>query len=267
MFDRMFKANNPFWQSMGTVYDLFIVNTLWLLCSLPVVTAGAAATAACYALTQRLLGEGSTIRQDFFRSFKLNFRQGTLLGLIFLATGAFLMLDIWLCHRSGTGIYTFFMFFFGVIFLFWAMTALYAFPLLAKFDRSTKDILIWAFTLALSNLPMTLMMLFVIAVSLWLIHIVPGLIFIMFGLAAQFCVTIMVSIFRPWLPKPGAGEPENSGLSALPNMNDLTKEDPEFPKNDPYADFDETSFYGEDPEEVKKLLAEASAEKPEDTGR
>ena len=62
MFDRLFKANNPFWQSMGTVYDLFIVNTLWLLCCLPVITIGPATAAAFYALTQRLLGEQSTIR-------------------------------------------------------------------------------------------------------------------------------------------------------------------------------------------------------------
>ena len=56
MFDRMFRNNNPFWQSMGTVYDVFIVNSLWLLCCIPVFTIGSATTAAYYALIQRLLG-------------------------------------------------------------------------------------------------------------------------------------------------------------------------------------------------------------------
>ena len=267
MFDRLFKANNPFWQSMGTVYDLFIVNTLWLLCCLPVITIGPATAAAFYALTQRLLGEQSTIRQDFFRSFKQNFRQGIVLGLLLSAVGAFLILDIRLCRLSGTGIYTFFMFFFGVLFLFWSMTALYAFPLLSKFERSTKEILIWAFTLAISNLPLTLTMLFVAAVSLWLCHIVPGLIFIMFGVAAQFITTVMLSVFRPYLPKPEEDNPEDSGITSLPNMGDTLVESASLTR-DPYADFDEASFYGDDPAEVEKLLKEnALPEDPEEPGR
>lgn len=202
MFDRFFKVNTPFWQSMGTVFDLFAVNCLWLFCCIPIFTIGPATTAAFYTLTQRVLKENATVTKDFFTSFKRNFKQGTLLGLLLTAIGAFLALDIYLCRRSGTGIFTFFLFFFAVIFIFWSFVTLYAFPILAKFDRTNKEILIWAFTLSVSNLPMTLTMLFVIAACLWFCHLIPGLVFIMFGVAAQFCTTVLVSLFKPFLPKP-----------------------------------------------------------------
>ena len=232
---------------MGTVYDLFIVNSLWLLCSLPVFTIGPAAAAAFYALAERLLGESGGISRDFFSSFRRNFKQGVLLGLPLTALGIFLAADIWLCRRSGTGIYTFFMFFFAVIFLFWCFVTLYTFPILAKFELGSRDILIRAFTLSIQNLPMTLTMLFVTGVCLWFCHIAPGLIFIMFGIAAQFCTTIMLSIFRPWLPKPEPAADEDADSSAAGDPS----------ADNSYADFDESVFYGDDPEAVRKLLDES----------
>ena len=94
MFNKAFRSDNPFWQSMGTVYDLFIVNSLWLLCSLPVFTIGPATAAAFYALAERLLGESGGISRDFFSSFRRNFKQGVLLGLPLTALGIFLAADI-----------------------------------------------------------------------------------------------------------------------------------------------------------------------------
>ena len=81
MFDRAFNANNPFWKSMGTVFDAFTVNTLWLLCCLPVVTIGPATAAAYYCLIERLLGQSVYISRDFFRSFRQNLKQGIVLGV------------------------------------------------------------------------------------------------------------------------------------------------------------------------------------------
>ena len=202
MFNKLFNVKNPFWQSMSTIFDLFILNILWLLCCIPIVTIGLSTTAAFYALIQRARQEDTMIYQDFFHSFKQNLKPGLILGILLTLVGGFLGFDIYLCKVSGTGIFTFFMFFFGILFLFWAFTTLYAYPILAKFERKTIQILIWAFTLSIQNIGMTLMMMFVVIAGIWACHIIPGLIFIMFGLVAQFCATIFASIFKPYLPKP-----------------------------------------------------------------
>lgn len=201
MLNKIFDSNNPFWQSMNTIFDLFIINTLWLICCIPVVTIGPATTALFYALILRAQGLDGYISRDFFRSLKQNLKQGIILGLIVTLTGAFLTFDIYLCYKTGRGIFTFFLFFFGILFVFWAFTSLYAFPILARFERKTSEILIWAFTLSIKNLPMTIMMLFIIISGLWLCHILPGLIFIMFALVVQFCAPVMASIFKPFIPK------------------------------------------------------------------
>ena len=246
MFKKVFNADNPFWQIMDTVFDLFVLNTLWLILCIPVITIGPSTTAAFYALIQRARGEGGEIHKDFFQSFKQNLKQGIIMGLIITLTGGFLLTDMWLCRVSGRGIYTFFLFFFGVLFIVWAMTALYSFPLLAKFERKIKEIFIWAFTLAFKNIGSTLIMLFVIAAGLWLCHILPGLIFIMFGLIGHYCAMIFAGIFKPYLPKPFTD-------SEFEDYDDSSRPDP-------YADFDEASFYGYDPEEMQKLMDEANDE-------
>lgn len=243
--EKIFNVKNPFMQSMGTVFDLFVLNIMWVVCCIPIVTIGPATTAAFYVLIQRARNEHGYMWKDFLRSFKTNLKQGILLGLLLTAVGGFLAFDVYLCRISGTGIYSFFLFFFAVFFIFWAMTTLYAFPILAKFERSIKEILIWAFTLSIKNILMTLMMLFTIVVGLYMCHALPGLLFIMFGLLFQFCSTIFAAIFKPFLPVPDYLQDETGAYDFNPKP---------VATPDEAAIADEAAMMGIDVEDYKKLF-------------
>lgn len=185
---------------MGRIFDVFVLNILWLLCCLPVFTIGPSTTAFYYAMINLVRGEENSVTRDFFRSFRRNFKQGLILGIPLTAIGIFLVVDVTMSHRAGTGIYTFFMVFFAMLFLVWAFVTLYTFPLLAKFEKNSKDLLIWAFTLSIRHLGRTLLMLLMLAVGLWMCHILPGLIFIVFGLVGQFQSMMIASVLKPYLP-------------------------------------------------------------------
>lgn len=214
MYERVFQSDNPFWRGMGRLFDVFVLNSLWLLCCIPVVTIGPSTTAFFYAMLNLVRGEETYLSKDFFRSFRRNFKQGLFLGVPLTLIGAFLAFDVRLAYKSGTGIFSFFMVFFAVLFLLWSFVTLYTFPLLAKFDNSSRNTLIWAFTLSIRHIPQTLLMLFVLAAALWLCHLLPGLVFIAFGLAGEFCATLLAAILKPWLPNTEAEDAEtedNSG--------------------------------------------------------
>lgn len=217
MFDKFFSTNNPIWKPMDTLFDLFVLNSLFVICCIPVITIGPALTAFHYALIQKNLGEGGYISQDFFRSFKQNFKQGIGLGLIMTISGTFLIVDMYLCRKSGTGIYSFFLFFFLVIFAVWFFITLYVFPLLAKFDKSNKDLIIWAFTISIRKIFMTLLMIFMIITGIWITRIIPGLIFIMFGLIGQFCAPFFCSVIKPYITEAVSEE------SVEPSVTDLSE--------------------------------------------
>ena len=79
--DRSNKLKDSFLQFFHDLFDLMVVNWLWLLCSLPIVTVGPA-TCGLYRVTLKLARqEPVQPLRDFFRGFRENFKSGLFLGL------------------------------------------------------------------------------------------------------------------------------------------------------------------------------------------
>ena len=77
LYDRIF----------GFLGQLIALNLLWIVCSLPVITAGASTTALYYC-TLKLHKDGDIrVFHDFFKSFKQNFRPLRLMWIM-MAGGA-----------------------------------------------------------------------------------------------------------------------------------------------------------------------------------
>lgn len=64
------------------ICDLILVNALWLICCLPIVTIGAS-TAAMHSVTRKMAAcEYYTVWQGFWHGFRENWKQGTAVALI-----------------------------------------------------------------------------------------------------------------------------------------------------------------------------------------
>ena len=48
MFSEIFNYDNGFWRFMGKLWDALVLNILWVVCCIPLVTVGAATTAVYY---------------------------------------------------------------------------------------------------------------------------------------------------------------------------------------------------------------------------
>ena len=79
---------------MGRVADLIMLNVVFLICCLPIVTIGASLTALHYVTLKMARNEESYIIRSFFKSFKQNFKQATVINLIMLAVAAILYMDL-----------------------------------------------------------------------------------------------------------------------------------------------------------------------------
>ena len=96
---RLFSYDSKFSQIMLKLCYGCYLNLLWLVCSLPVFTAGAA-TAALYDVTLRLARqEDPPVTTRFFKAFRENFRQATILWLILLGIGALLGADGYILYH------------------------------------------------------------------------------------------------------------------------------------------------------------------------
>ena len=90
---RFFSMDNKFFTFMNKVADLCILNIICLVCCIPIVTAGASITAMYYVTLKMVRNEEAYIVRSFFKSFKDNFKQATIINLIMIAVGAVLYLE------------------------------------------------------------------------------------------------------------------------------------------------------------------------------
>lgn len=80
-------TEQPFFRLMGRLGDLVLLNLLWLIFCLPVLTAGAA-TVGMFAVAGKLAaGEDYAVGSDFLRAFRRDFGQATAVWIVLLAAG------------------------------------------------------------------------------------------------------------------------------------------------------------------------------------
>ncbi len=137
----IFAVDGKLARFLNRLGDLIVLNILTIICSIPIFTAGAAMT-AMYTVTLRMTrNEDGSLIKGYFKAFRDNFKQATIIWL----AGAFLILfmtfDIWLL-RSITGtfglVYRVLLF---VLILLFVMGLVYIFALLARFDNTIKNTL------------------------------------------------------------------------------------------------------------------------------
>ena len=90
---KFFDIDGPLMQGLTKIADLMILNFLTILCCIPVVTAGAAFTALHYMVLKLARNEEGYIAKGFFKSFKENFRQATIIWILVLISVAFIIFD------------------------------------------------------------------------------------------------------------------------------------------------------------------------------
>ncbi len=135
----VFSTEGKLAKVLNRIADLVILNFVTILCCLPVFTIGAAMT-ALYSVTLKMAkNEEGAVVASYFRAFKANFKQATILWLIGGGIMAFIVFDIYLLRAlEGSFAYVYK----GVLLVFLAVVALivmYIFPVLARFDNTTKN--------------------------------------------------------------------------------------------------------------------------------
>ena len=115
------------------------LNVLWFVCCIPIITIGPATTALFYCCQKLVLDEEGYVTKAFFHSFKENFRQSTVVGLIMTGIGILFGVDGFiLYHLKGESVFWALL---TAIFLVavaaYVIVAMYIFPLMARFANDT----------------------------------------------------------------------------------------------------------------------------------
>ncbi len=188
---------------MGDV--AFAVNYVfyaWLfgiVCSFPL---GSALTAMHFVLLKIVRDEESYITKSFFKAYKDNFKQATILQILQFTAGGILLLDF-LLMRGGAGVYRYIVVAASIILY---LASLYIFPLQARFENTVIGTIKNSFLMAVMALPRTLAMGVINLLPILLyyffdLRIVP--ILVLLGIAGPgfLCASLYSETFKKFEPK------------------------------------------------------------------
>lgn len=159
----LFSYDNGLFRALDKLGSLFVLNLLTILCALPLFTAGASFTALCYVTMKMVRDEETYVARDFFRSFRQNFRQATVLWLIIATFGAVLFFDyrIMSSLAGETAVAKAFMVLTMAVAVFYFVEVAYVFPVLAKFYNTIRQTMKNAMLMGISHFPQTVAILII----------------------------------------------------------------------------------------------------------
>ncbi len=159
MNGRIFDLNGPFFGFLDRLSDLIILNVIFIICCFPVFTVGASLSALSAVTRKMAAKEDGYVVKGFFRYFRQNFRQATVIWLIMMFFGMFFALDFKILSGSGQGaVLTVARMILVALFMVYFFEFLYVFPLLARFDNSIINTMRNALLLSVKNLPWTIIL-------------------------------------------------------------------------------------------------------------
>lgn len=196
---RLFDPENRFWNFLSKIADVFCISILWMVCSLPVFTFGAA-TGALYSFTlHQVYDAEDSVLHGFFTAFGKNFKKSTAIWGIQLGLGLFLTLDCFLAWqyfiRSENVLAVVVLAVVGCVTLMYIMASTYLYPLLATFDFSIKKLIRDSVILSIANLFQTAAILLIWVIAAVMVYFFSGMFFVFVGLAAFFSSYFIRAVF------------------------------------------------------------------------
>lgn len=220
---RFFDMDSPVMRFLSRVADLLILNLITLVCCIPLITIGASVTAMHYVLLKMVRNEEGYIVRAFFKSFKQNFKQATIIWIFILLFLIIFAGDIFIFNYAAIEFPKALRVVLLALSLVVGMITAYVFPILSRFDNTVGNTFKNALFMSILNLPKTVLMLIMYIVPVALLLFVPMAIPIvfMFGISvpAFFAAMLYNKTFKRFEP---VEEPVEDRFETG-NIEDLTK--------------------------------------------
>jgi uncharacterized membrane protein YesL len=212
---KLFRPDSPLMRFMMLITNLICLNVLWLLCCLPVVTAGAATAAMYSVLFLYITKQDDGVLKPYFKAFKENFKSVTPAWILHLLIGAALGAEaFYLSQGSELWLKAIF----GILLFLYMGVGAYLYPILARYETTRKQALMNSILLSARHFFTTVCMVVLQAVPMTLILLRPDyfwksiLLWTVggFSLIAYLCAKMILPVLKKYDPQPAEETEEGS---------------------------------------------------------
>lgn len=194
---------------LNKIGDVIIANILFVVCSLPIITAGPALSALYHCSLRFIKGNNPGTAKTFFKTFRENFIQSFIIWAGLLAAAIILALNIRFLNYMSGPFSKYFLYLSYALAVFLLIIALYIFAVIAAFKSSIKNHIKNSFLFAFMHFPSTLLIALISLLPMYMTYqdlkLMPLYAFCWcsfgFGLTAYLNSTMFYRMFKPYLEK------------------------------------------------------------------
>lgn len=158
LLSKIFNLDNGIMRFFSRIFDLVVLNLLFIICCIPIVTIGASFTAMYSVTLKMVINEESHIIRGFLKSFKQNFRQGTIIGMIAIIITLFIIIDLRIIGITGSDRLKVLQVLCYIVAIWGYIIFLYAFPILSRFEITIKEVFKNSFVISIVNFKWTILL-------------------------------------------------------------------------------------------------------------
>lgn len=227
--NKIFNLDNPVMVFLARIADLIILNVLAIICSLPIITIGASWTAMHYVTIRMVRKEEGYIAKDFFKSFKENFKQATIIWIIAMVALFVIVGDYFIFFSDPTDIPKWIMVIIVILSYLVLSTIVFVFPLLARYKNTTGKMILNAFLLSIANVPhaVTHIVFFILPIVLLIFkpHFIALIGMIGYAGLAYIGSIFWNQIFKKMEPEETASAEDDVAEDVVVEVSELSSED------------------------------------------
>ena len=179
---KLFHPDSKLMRVVNIIGDLVILNLLWVVCCLPVITIGPATTALYVGVHKIVKGESQALSKTFLQAFRSNFKPALITSLILLFPVILITGYLFLALSGALSQLKELLFLCWLAIVIVAVVCSYVYPLLATFENTVFNTLKNAMILPLSNL--------IVAFAVTVLNLLPIIL-----LVTNFSLFIRFSVF------------------------------------------------------------------------
>lgn len=156
--NRLFNLENPFMQFLFRVSDLIILNLIFMLSCIPVVTIGASISALHSVCLKIVRGQESYMWQGFWKAFRQNFKQGTVLWIISIVIFFVIHMDFTILNAGDHPLFGYVKVALGSVTAILFSMFIYVFPIISHFKCTIRQAIKNSLFMTIGHLPFSILL-------------------------------------------------------------------------------------------------------------
>ena len=210
-----FNIDNPLFTVLSKIADLLVLSIIYLLLCIPIITIGPATTALYYTVVKVIRRDRGYLFREFFKSFRLNFKKGAIVGVVITIIQLILAFDLYYAwsmlevdSKKGSILLGVFL----ALFAFTIIFTMYVFPLLSRFEISYGQMIKSSIFMSIRHILYTILMLLVVIASVILVILSNFMLIVIMPALTIFINSLMMEKMLKKYMLDSQGRPEETGV-------------------------------------------------------